>query len=99
MKNSQNTTVSDFTLSFGKFKGQSFSSTPSWYQEWLLQQGWFKKPTEKPLHQQLNGWDGYGRKGQAIYDAIFEQEKKMALREDCRQGICSCCVDSKYFGM
>jgi hypothetical protein len=51
------------------------------------------------LHQQLNGWDGYGRKGQAIYDALFEQEKKMALRDDCRQGICTCCVDSKYFGM
>lgn len=29
-----------------------------------------------PLHKQLNGWDGHSRKGQAVYDAIFEQEKK-----------------------
>jgi len=98
MENEQNT-IADFVLSFGKFKGQLFSSTPFWYQDWLPQQSWFKKPVEKPLYQQLNGWDGHGRKGQAIYDAIFEQEKKMALRDDCRFGICTCCEDSKYFGM
>jgi len=92
----------DFVLSFGKFKGMNLSNTPAWYQEWLSKQDWFKTPKkniEKPLHQKLSGWDGYGRKGQAIYDAIFEQEKKMALREDCREGICTCCVDSKYYGM
>lgn len=31
---------------------------------------------EKPLHQQLRGWDGYGAKGQAIYDAIGEQQER-----------------------
>ncbi len=72
-------------LNFGKFKGQSFDSTPKWYQEWLLKQDWFNK-TKKPLHHQLNGWDGHSRKGQAIYDAIFEQEKEQADLEDERLG-------------
>ena len=51
------------------------------------------------LHQQLNGWDGYSRRGQAIYDAIFEQEKAQAAEEDCKEGICSCCEDSMYYGI
>jgi len=29
-------------LKFGKFKGQKLSNTPAWYQEWLLNQEWFK---------------------------------------------------------
>ena len=88
------------TLRFGKFKGQRFQDTPVWYQDWLNGQEWFKKPSQqKPLHQQLNGWDGYSKKGQAVYDAIFEQEKKAALKEDCRLGICSCCEDSQYYGI
>ncbi len=89
----------DFTLRFGKFKGQLFSQTPEWYQEWLPTQVWFKMPKDKPLHQQLNGWDGHSRKGQAVYDAIFEQEKAEARRDDCREGICSCCEDSIYYGI
>jgi uncharacterized protein (DUF3820 family) len=28
-------------LTFGKFKGQELSNTPTWYQDWLLQQDWF----------------------------------------------------------
>ena len=87
------------TLKFGKFKGQELSSTPKWYQDWLRQQKWFNQPIEKPLHQQLNGWDGYSRKGQAVYDFIFEQEKAQSAKEDCRLGICSCCEDSPYYGM
>jgi hypothetical protein len=88
------------TLRFGKFKGQQFKETPKFYQDWLLKQDWFKlEEKEKPLHRQLNGWDGHSRKGQAIYDAIFEQEKKMALKEDCRTGICSCCEGSIYYGI
>jgi len=64
-------------LRFGKYKGQQFENTPQSYQDWLLKQEWFKAPRqEKPLHQKLNGWDGYSRKGQGIYDSIFEQEKK-----------------------
>ena len=89
----------DFTLKFGKFKGQLFSQTPDWYQEWLSKQVWFKMPQDKPLHQQLNGWDGYSRKGEAIYDAIFEQEKAEQDADMCREGICSCCEDSMYYGI
>ena len=33
--------------------------------------------------QELNGWNGYNQKGQAVYDAIFEQEKSEALKRDC----------------
>jgi hypothetical protein len=84
-------------LKFGKHKGQDFYNTPKSYQDWLSNQDWFKMP--KPLHQQLNGWDGHSKKGQAVYDAIFEQEKKQALKDDCRQGICTCCEDSMYYGM
>lgn len=88
------------TLRFGKYKGQNFINTPKTYQDWLLKQDWFKMPKqEMPLHQQLNGWNGHSRRGQAIYDAIFEQEKKMAREEDCRMGICSCCEDSIYYGI
>lgn len=88
------------TLTFGKFKGQEISNTPKWYQDWLMKQDWFKAPKqEKPLHQQLNSWDGYSRKGEAVYDAIFEQEKAQALKEDCRIGICYCCEGSMYYGI
>lgn len=89
-------------LKFGTFKGERLQDTPLWYQDWLNKQDWFRKPKRvkrKPLHQQLNGWDGHSKKGQAVYDAIFEQEKKMAQKEDCRQGICTCCEDSSYYGM
>lgn len=87
-------------LKFGKHKGQNFYNTPKSYQNWLLSQDWFNMPkSEKPLHQQLNGWDGYGKKGEAIYDAIFEQEKTFAAKQDCREGICTCCEDSIYYGM
>lgn len=88
------------TLRFGKYKGQKLENTPKSYQNWLLAQNWFKKPKQtKPLHQQLNGWDGYSRKGQAVYDAIFEQEKSEALKRDCKEGICSCCEESMYYGV
>ena len=85
-------------LTFGKFKGQTFSSTPQWYQKWLMNQEWYNK-SQKPLHKQLSGWDGYSRRGEAIYDSIFEQEKRQAAKDDCRLGICTCCPDSKYYGM
>lgn len=74
-------------LKFGKFKGKKFSDTPQWYQKWLVKQDWFNTPQTKPLHQQdLSGWDGYSRKGQAIYDAIFEQEKAEADMHYCDCG-------------
>ena len=88
------------TLRFGKYKGQNFSNTPKSYQDWLLKQDWFKMPKqEMPLHQQLNGWNGHSRSGQAIYDAIFEQEKIEMAKQDCNEGICSCCEDSIYYGI
>lgn len=90
-------------LRFGKFKGQKLSDTPQWYQDWLLKQDWFKAPKKttavEDAHRALRGWDGYGRKGQAAYDAIFEWEKKQAEIEDCRVGICTCCEGSMYYGL
>jgi hypothetical protein len=71
-------------LKFGKYKGHQFENTPKSYQDWLLSQDWFKAP--KPLHQQLSGWDGHSRRGQAIYDAIFEQEKAESDRMYCGCG-------------
>jgi hypothetical protein len=38
-------TMNNFTLKFGKYKGQQFLSTPVSYQNWLLQQDWFKIPS------------------------------------------------------
>lgn len=67
-------------LAFGKFKGQELNDTPVWYQNWLNDQTWFTKPVERPLHRQLNGWDGHGRKGEAVYDAIFEHEKNEPIK-------------------
>tara|TARA_R110002012_G_C11676454_1_gene613814 strand:- start:11556 stop:11852 length:297 start_codon:yes stop_codon:yes gene_type:complete len=79
------------TLRFGKFKGQKFNNTPKWYQEWLLKQDWFNAPKTKakPLHNQLNGWDGYSSRGQAIYDAIFQQEQNemIVLGLECKCGL------------
>lgn len=70
-------------LTFGKFKGQRFCDTPEWYQTWLQKQTWFNKPKQpKSLHNQLAGWDGHSRRGQAIYDQIFEQEKEETERVD-----------------
>lgn len=73
------------TLKFGKHKGQKFENTPKSYQDWLLKQEWFKAP-KQALHHQLNGWDGHSRKGEAIYDAIFEQEKAESDRDYCGCG-------------
>ena len=78
----------NFTLRFGKYKGQQFLSTPISYQKWLLSQDWFKAPNQltevekaskkiSQLSKQLKGWDGHSRRGSAIYDSIFEAEKAM----------------------
>lgn len=80
--------MSNFILKFGKYKGQSFASTPKSYQDWLLKQDWFKMPkqldalgtaqkTLSKLSNNLKGWNGYSAKGQAIYDQMFEAEKAM----------------------
>ncbi len=81
--------MTNFILKFGKYKGQQFSSTPTSYQNWLLAQDWFKIPDSKhdPMlaaqkkfsdaHNKLGNWDGYSRRGAAIYDQMFEAEKAM----------------------
>ena len=89
-------------LKFGKFKGMEFNATPVWYQEWLVKQDWFNKSSdmnEQRMPQISKSWNGYSRKGEAQELAVFEWEKKQALKQDCKNGICSCCRDSKYFGM
>jgi hypothetical protein len=85
------------TLTFGKFKGQELSATPTWYQNWLNHQDWFNAP--KPTYSALKNWDGHSRSGQAAYDQVFEQEKAQAAKEDCRLGICECCAGSMYYGI
>ena len=86
MTTTTQTTIENFNLKFGKYKGQDFLSTPKSYQEWLLAQDWFKTPTTLTPQQQaskkiselssnLKGWNGYSKKGAAIYDALFEAEK------------------------
>ena len=80
--------MKNFTLKFGKYKGQQFLNTPSSYQNWLLSQDWFKIPTELTeleiaqkrvgeCAKRLKGWNGYSRKGAAAYDDMFEAEKAM----------------------
>jgi uncharacterized protein (DUF3820 family) len=93
--------MKNFTLKFGKYKGQDFLSTPQSYQTWLTSQEWFKMPNEltalqkaekqvSQLSNQLKGWDGYSKKGSAIYDALFEAE--VALDEAVE-------IERKYYGM
>lgn len=41
--------MTNFTLQFGKYKGQQFLSTPASYQKWLTQQDWFKIPIKKSI--------------------------------------------------
>ena len=93
--------MQNFTLRFGKYKGQQFLSTPAFYQQWLLKQDWFKAPVQLTevqkaskqiiqLSGQLNGWDGYSSKGAAIEDALFDAE--VALDQAVEN-------EMKYFGM
>ena len=80
--------TNDFTLNFGKFKGQSFLSTPLWYQAWLPNQPWFKMPVQLDAMQQaqksisklsnsLRNWDGYSQRGAAIEGQLFEAEMRI----------------------
>jgi uncharacterized protein (DUF3820 family) len=39
--------MQDFILKFGKFRGQSFLSTPKSYQAWLTSQAWFQGPGQE----------------------------------------------------
>ena len=39
--------MENFTLKFGKHKGEQFLNTPKSYQTWLLSQDWFKAPSSQ----------------------------------------------------
>ena len=78
----------NFILKFGKHKGQMFLDTPKSYQQWLLNQDWFKVPTQldalgiaqkqfSNAAKSLRNWNGYSRRGQVAYDSMFEAEKAM----------------------
>jgi uncharacterized protein (DUF3820 family) len=79
-------TTTDFTLKFGKYKGQQFVNTPKSYQDWLLKQDWFKIPAKmdelsivqkemSKVSNSLKGWNGYSKKGQFAYDRMFQLEQ------------------------
>lgn len=80
--------MTNFTLKFGKYKGQEFLSTPINYQNWLLSQDWFKAPVTNKLelirkemsqlNKSLKGWDGYSKRGEYAYDRMFELEQQEA---------------------
>ena len=97
----KHTFMTNFTLKFGKYKGQMFFSTPASYQSWLLVQDWFKAPNQpsqvqqaakqiSQLSNQLAGWDGHSKRGAAIYDAMFDAEVALAQAVE---------AERKYFGM
>jgi|LakMenEpi03Aug12_release.lakeMendotaPanAssembly.Ray.scaffolds.fasta_scaffold1680625_1 hypothetical protein len=89
------TTANDFTLKFGKYKGQLFSATPKSYQAWLTNQDWFRFPSPAPkenistLSDKLACWNGHSARGQAIYDRMFELERDepIALGIECTCGL------------
>ena len=43
--------MQNFILKFGKYKGQEFQSTPASYQQWLLNQDWFKSPLKTARYE------------------------------------------------
>ena len=77
--------MENFILKFGKYKGLEFTSTPKSYQDWLLKQDWFKVPSTDDLtiaqkqfsdaNNKLGSWNGYSKRGAAIYNDMFEAEK------------------------
>ena len=92
--------TTDFTLKFGKYKGQNFLNTPKSYQDWLLNQDWFKIPSNQEKMPSISkSWDGYSRKGEAQEWKVFEWEKRQEEKLDCKRGICSCCGGSMYYGI
>ena len=75
--------MQNFTLKFGKYKGQQFLSTPVNYQNWLLAQDWFKMPSQELKPPTISkSWNGYSRKGQAQEQSYFEYEMAMADKYD-----------------
>ena len=92
--------TTDFILKFGKYKGQNFINTPKSYQDWLLNQDWFKTPSnEEKMPTISKTWNGYSNKGQAQEWAVFQWEQRQEIKLDCKRGICTCCEDSMYYGI
>ena len=46
--------MKNFTLKFGKYKGMQFLSTPVSYQNWLLNQDWFKVPVDAKVDKRYS---------------------------------------------
>lgn len=79
--------MQDFTLNFGKFKGQKFLSTPTSYQDWLLKQDWFKgaKKTEATneevlyLHTRVDynncSFENWLKQVKVAYENYFKRNK------------------------
>lgn len=85
-------------LKFGKFKGQRLGDTPEWYRNWFAKQDWFNRPQPATAdHRRLHGWDGYGKKGAAIYERIFESEKRDGDEMDRRSGMYE--LGGLYYGI
>ena len=76
--------TTDFILKFGKYKGQNFINTPKSYQDWLLNQDWFKTPSnEEKMPTISKTWNGYSNKGQAQEWAVFQWEQRQEIKLDC----------------
>jgi len=77
-------------LKFGKFKGQEFSSTPQWYQNWLQNQDWFTMPVDSAVRNSNN--DAYAlvenrmihTDDLALEDATEMQERHQRCFPNCR---------------
>jgi hypothetical protein len=86
------------TLKFGKFKGQEFSQTPTWYQEWLIKQDWFKIPTKQISNlsyaeKSFSNAHNYAKSSnysERSIDAMFEAEQML---DDAVE------YERKYYGM
>lgn len=75
--------MKNFILKFGKYKGQFFLDTPKSYQDWLLNQDWFKMPISDPKPPTISkSWNGYSRRGAAQEQKYFEYEMAMADKYD-----------------
>lgn len=84
--------MTNFILKFGKYKGQSFSSTPKSYQDWLLKQDWFKMPSSINT---IKSWGIYytpNREGKLFanltdeFIASFDcQERAIEFCDNCNQ--------------
>ena len=76
-------------LKFGKFKGQDFSQTPQWYQNWLLNQDWFK--LEQPSQpKQIKAWGVYYNPNHEGY-AFAGLKPELVAKHDCQEEAIKVC--------